>query len=96
MSFCDLKHDTLLCAYHVSNRLGRGQVLHYGIPRYQWIIAGYSPEDELQEIYFLLGRSAFGEWYCFSVVGEAVQGLGLSLLSPRGAVGEKRSEIAVE
>lgn len=26
----------------------------------------------------------------------AVQGLGLSLLSPRGAVGEKRSEIAVE
>ena len=47
----------------------------------------YLPEQK--EIYFLPGSSAFGERYCFSIVREAVQGLGLSFLSPCGAIGEK-------
>ena len=56
------------------------------------------PKQKLQEIYFLLGSSAFGERYSFSIVGEAVQGLGLSLISLCGATGEKIlwSEIADE
>jgi len=54
------------------------------------------PEHELQEIDFLPGRAAFGKRYCFSIVGEAAEGLGLSLLSPGGAISEKESEIAVE
>ena len=39
---------------------------------------------------FLSGRTV----YCFSIVGEAAQGLGLSLPSPCGAISEKGSEIA--
>ena len=61
-----------------------------------WTIIGYLPEHELQEIDFLPGRTAFGKRYCFSIVSEAAQGVGLSLLSTGGAISEKRSKIAVE
>ena len=85
-----------MCSYQVPNRLDGGRILHQGISRYYWTIIGYLPEHELQEIDFLSGRTTFGKRYCFSIVGEAAQGVGLSLLSPGGAISEKGSEIAVE
>ena len=68
-----------MCAYHVPNRLDRGRILYYGVPRYYWTIIGYLSEHKLQEIYFLPGILVIGERYCFSIVGEAAQRLGLSL-----------------
>ena len=85
-----------MCPYHVPNRLDGDRILHQGIPRYYWTIIGYLPEHELQEIDFLPGCTAFGKRYCFSIVSEATQGVGLSLLSPGGAISEKGSKIAVE
>ena len=65
-------------------------------PRYYWTIIGYLPKHNFQEIDFLPGHTVFGERYFFSIIDEAAQGLGLSLLSAFGAIGEKGSKIAVE
>ena len=88
--------EAKMCVYHVPNRWGRVRGLNYGIPKYCRTVVGYLPEHEFQEIDFLPGHSALGEWYCFSDVDETAQGLGLSHLFPCDTVGEEWTRFCLQ
>lgn len=88
--------EAKMCVYHVPDGWGRARVLNYGIPKYYRTIFGYLPEHEFQEIDFLPGHSALGEWYYFSDVGEAAQGLGLSHLFPCDTVSEEWTRFCLQ